>query len=308
MNRTIAGLLLLTFAATPLNAQAKTVVQKTQAKPAQSATPLDLSTPQKTLESFVAAFNAHDLNQAVRCILWAQPDSKERAAMQSGFAKNKVALSIRGLRVETTGDDATVRLMATFHYSNIGIRLESGVGGIGDAEDTYFSQVRLHRQSETWMIVPDDLAVSFNKVTIENPLLSKITRIAYAEVKPTTDEDLVKMKQILVATVQYLIDSNQKFVGQGAQSFEESVKTFGQIGQIGYTKSNGEKVDFKFNENLRDANTSSIGTAANTVMFYEADRANTKLAFPFGKSVVVGFVDGHVERISSQQADSLEWK
>ncbi len=88
MNR-FSALPLLAFACTIQTAEAKSTVQVAQSRQVRAALPLDLSTPQETLKSFVTAFNAHDYERAARCVLWAQPSSKARAEMQQDSAKNK---------------------------------------------------------------------------------------------------------------------------------------------------------------------------------------------------------------------------
>ena len=328
MNRKLVGFLLTflcvssTAKVQPASAQvaqekaAKSQVATAQVATAQVATPLDLSTPQKTLESFVAAFNAHDLERAARCILWAQPGSKARAKMQIESAKSRESFSLRRLRVETAGEEATVRMMAVFQLGNIDLGDRNQVWNQVETQGE-FSQVRLHHQQDSWKIVPDSSNAISNALAIQDFLLWRITRIAYPEAQPKTDPRLSRMREILLAAVQYLVESNQMFTGyDDTQPFEESIKSFAKLQEFAFIGADGKKVAFAFNDRLRNTNAKSLGKPENTVMFYEVDDQqmfyeagqNTRLSFPPGKRAVFGFVDGHIEYVDAQQAASLQWK
>ncbi len=198
--------------------------------------------------------------------------------------------------------------MATFSDKNSAPPPRNGIQG-------EFSQVRLRHKKEGWKIVPDYSNEISSALSIQNFLLYRATQIAYAQTPEKPEPRMARMREILLAAVQYLVESNQMFTGYEPQPFEESIKSFAKLDRFDFVDAKGRKVMFAFNDQLRNTSAKSLSNPENTVMFYEVGDQktffdagqNTRLSFP-PAGAVIGFVDGHIELVDAQQAASLEWK
>jgi len=120
----------------------------------QDASKPDLSTPEKAIDSFVAAFNRNNAALAAGCV---QGGGSDRAALEElqrldRLPFNHVETSVfsyRDVHVQVDGDSATVAL-----HLSLGAQVPGHetipIGAIDD-------HVKLHREGTTWKIVPADL-------------------------------------------------------------------------------------------------------------------------------------------------------
>ncbi len=260
---------------------------------------VDLSSPEATVRSFVAALDRVDLRAASACVAGGKPASQlsRLKPMLMGFEKSTV--TVVSLQEETAGAASTVSFQ---------LAMDGGAANKGTMSD----RLPLRRYADGWKIVPGKPA-SLSKRQYMASLLPFATAIARPQTLASwmnkTEEQvcLSNMKQLGLAGVQFLADHRGKFTLKTATAKKSLEAYYPGIDRIFHCPQDKSGADsYAFNRNLEGVRATDIAQPQQTVMLY--DGKNGRLAFRHNGRAVVAFADGHVELVSRQQAKSLRWK
>ncbi len=146
-----------------------------------------LSTPQKTVQSFVTALNKHDLNAAASCVQGSKPKTAglseiwniQAQAMSGAYALEKATYT-------TTGHRASAQLE---------VKVSMGSHSFKRSE-----KVRLTRQTKNWLIVPLD------KTTAHSPNVGFLQSQAYMLAQPA---EIIAIFKRAKATAQKMARENR---------------------------------------------------------------------------------------------------
>jgi prepilin-type processing-associated H-X9-DG protein len=261
----------------------------------------DLSTPEKTVRSFVAALNQGDLNWMTRCVLGGKLDPALASDLQRQMKASPVTFTIGSLKVESKGNSATVSVQT------IARERKSG------RENSFSDRVTLRRMGAEWKIVPADprtmnmarnaqpgLITAFS-IGLANPQV-----FAVAREKARATSCLSNVKQICMGALMFLQDNDEKFALQ-TDGYKAKLMPYIKNEKVFHCPSDKSgAVSYSFNENLQGVSLAAIQHPTETVMIYEG--RNGKLVFRHEGKAAAGFVDGHVKTISEQAAKNLRWK
>lgn len=270
-----------------------------------TAAPQDLSTPQKTIETFFAALDRADMSAMVSCVQGAEvsPDS---TLLQKEFVReipSKSVLSNFKIYKDETGEEALV----TFS-----LELRPPLDGSLFPKKTQETAL-VRKTGETWKIVVTDLdtlnkegypqisATTFNvALMVRYP---EAMRKARGAAQATLS--LSNVKQIATGLLVYSQDYDDVLVPD-ATKYNDAVKP--------YVKNNAlftspldpaGTISYKFNPQLARKAVSKIAEPTNTVMVFEGEYK--KPLFRYDGRAVIGFVDGHAKFVTPEEAAKLRW-
>jgi len=256
----------------------------------------DLSTPERTIRSFVAAFTKPDFKLAARHVKDLKL-SGEAAAWEAMLKQSKLAVEV--LEV-TTGPSSRNALVAT-------CKLRMAAAARDPATET--STIGLQLVDKTWLIVPskdpqnNDVLQSF-VVMLSSP------NDVFANAKKAAQRTacLSNLKQIAVAAQLFLGDNDDVYRCNGKNVFKMLDRYLKNPNiQICPTQRDKEGASYTFNEALAGKSMTAVTDPAKTVMFYEG--SGGKLAFDrHNGSACVAFCDGHAKVIKKGEEKSLRWK
>ncbi len=257
--------------------------------------PVDLSTPEASVRSFVAALNRVDMTSAGKCVV-ERGTPAELAELEKMFGdpRQKLFFKIEEPATQLNGETAkvTLRVVAVPH---------------SDQRET----IELRRVEKEWKIVPPPLALALEQ---KSPILSTLSLMISRpeEVLKTLREGARRascqsnLKQIASAVAQFVQDNDDVLAlpPDGAHAAilpylrDERVFRCPSVAADGHA--------YSFNAALEGAAVSNIPAPAETVLFYEGK--DGKLDFRHGGSANVAFIDGHVKAVSAAEAKTLRWE
>jgi prepilin-type processing-associated H-X9-DG protein len=258
--------------------------------------PADLSAPERTVQTLVAAINRGDLDAVAACVAGGKVSDELRAALRG----TRPTLSITNIRVKTRGDERAF-IKATVSFASPG----------GSELNSRVETAALRREGRVWKIMPPPLTdLTDGRRTIT--LLGKIVWAAsdVASIKPTEQEahtaaSVANVRQICLAAMMLLQDSDEVYkVPPG--DYKNALMPYVRNAAV-FTSplDKAGTVSYKFNSKLADVPLMRVARPAYTVMIYEGQEGRP--AFRNGGKAVIGFADGHVRLISPQEAARLRW-
>lgn len=308
-----------------------------QDKPKPETSKPDLTTPEKTLQTFVAAVSKNETLIAASCVEGAvASDALNELHRLENLPFNTVGQTIFGftdLRIAAQGDSATATLIPT---------IESRVNDktIDKMPRIPSEQLKLRRKGTEWKIVPEDLETV--KTFFTNPDKAKGSVVAgYAAVYAHPDIFVParhaairvtcrnRAKSLCLLTLLVIIDNDDKFAFKASEykkfllpeylkdlkdrmakesdkhwKFRIEAETKREL-EFHCPLDAKDSSGFTFNANLQKTSANVIKEPARTVMFY--DGANGRLDFRHLDKATVGFADGHVAQVDAQEAKKLLW-
>jgi len=259
----------------------------------------NLSSPQATVRSFVAALNKYDFKQAALCVAGARP-STALSGLEQSLKRDKVTFSISNLTVKTSGNNATAALR---------VRMNTRWPAKNNPNEP--SRLRLHREKTGWKIVSGDRSVlaAPERAGVLQALATFIAHPqAFGRARGTARATSCQsnMKQAALAMMQFLQDNDEKYALK-ASSFKKSLMPYIKSEMIFRCPDDKSgAVSYSFNRNLENVSQTRLARVSETVMLYEGK--NGRLDFRHNGRANVAFADGHVKLINQQQAKTLRWK
>lgn len=269
------------------------------------ATPsVDLSSPEATVRSFVAALEKGDARRAMACISGITGINSTRLTEDQQHQLRFGPQNIRNLRVQSHGDVAKVDL-----YSN-GNRLPE--------------RLRLQREEAKWRILPasDNEAyparstrfgdLRFNAANLASPI--------FARNNARNMECLLRLRNLSLAAMVFAAKHNGKFAFE-ASAFADKLLPLtitqrthpDQRIELRCPHDEGHQISYSFNPHLEGLSLARIARPAETVMFYEGSdgRLNFRHPVPYASKrhmALIGYADGHVRGVTPETAKRLIWK
>lgn len=293
--------------------------------PSQSASPqstpppavpkVDLSTPEKTIDSFVSALSQGDMNTVIACIVGAE-ESSFSTHMGKSFSKLHPKITADDMKVIMNGDTAT----ASFTFTMAMKSGEQSSSDVADPDSMFtIDTVKLKREGSDWKIVPGDITtfqtLSSDSVSVYSTLLAYPTFATQTDLGKTFREAEEKTealtalrngKHVGVAMMMFVMENGEKFP-QKASSYRNDLKPF-ITSESNFTCPLDEAgaTSFTFNKRLEGVPLGSLEWPSQTVMLYEG--ANEQLSFHHYGNAVVAFTDGSCKLITREEAEDVRWK
>jgi prepilin-type processing-associated H-X9-DG protein len=320
--RACAGALAVTAAMLlPLAAVQLQAVETPPAKGAIDPTaPVDLSTPEAAVQTFVGALNRGDFAGAASAV------HGGRVVMNADLAKNIGAggprFTISGVSASTQGEQATV----TVGEARIATPARPGAA---NAEQPVSREVEhrlpLRREGGVWKIVPQ-LTEQPNDVNRVSTLLNIASALAASDDQVNRSRARAQetgcvnhLKQLALAVHMYA-DAHQGRLEFTAETVTMSLLPFLDGKEQLFACPTGEKMTYVFNDKLANRSISEITRPSETVLFYEpapariaAQAANGTVELgaaplPHTGRTNVAFADGHVQSVTAEEMSKLRWE
>lgn len=247
----------------------------------------DLSTPQKTIETFVDAIKKGNMTQAAKCVVNGKPNSSLALA---GAGKE---ISVTRASYQIAGEKAVFTATTSL--------------GAPGAQNAYPLQERLELKksgAEWHILAPEQVASGYLTqfaILLGRPELLKGEQTKRIEISCLSD-----MRQLGTACMMFLQDHQEAFALQ-AKKYKEALLPYvrnEKIFQCPLDRSG--MVSYAFNANLEGRKQADLKAPAQTVMLYEGKES--KLLFRHNGKAGVVFADGHAQMLTEEQAKSLIWK
>ncbi len=257
----------------------------------------NLSSPEKSVRSFVAALNASRFEDAAGCVDGASPRADFNEFRQM-WNKEKLGVALSDLKVTLQGNKAVVAVRATFR-SRAHSTVQRG-------------NISLVRRDGNWLLVPISAQVLDANPKNVSWLAPVVTMLCSPEVLERWRKEAQRescssnLKQIALAAIMLAQDDEKLAITP--QNFKTKLFTYSKTMQIFRCPDVASGESYSFNGNLTNLDMSKIEgvTASRLVMFYEGK--NGYLDFRHLGTANVAFADGHVKAITRAEATSLKWK
>jgi len=277
-----------------------------------NAQQVNLSSPEATVNSFVASINQYNFKQATLCVEDAKPEAAtELADFEQGLKEVHATITTSDLHLTVKDAEATISVTATVK--------------VGDPQETNSvdkSFLKLHVQKNEWRIVPEDPS-RFTAVPPQNILGYTAAFLAHPEAFEKAIEQekenicLLNLKQLAEAMPSFWHSHhasihNNASIRKGLSPYVENDsiffcpddERFPDIGAI--IKTTQDVSSYSLNPYFEGGEPSSKKSSADVVLLYEGK--NGVLDFRHNGKACVAFVDGHVETVSQEAAKYLRWK
>jgi prepilin-type processing-associated H-X9-DG protein len=267
----------------------------------------DLSTPEHSVQSFVAAYQKLDMRQAAMCVYGvslntAMLDSFSHItpALRAQF-RATLNLSLHNFKTETSGRDATV------------------VVDVGNNEGAPITErIPLRHTDGGWKIVGFDAKNAFSsqpssaefmqaspvRILATSFLLFPVFVAAREKARVIVCRS--NLKQLALGTLMWVQDHSDRGFFK-AVDFKKSIMPYLKNAQIFHCASDVPGHDsYSFNAGLQGVDMDTLAHPEAIVMVYEGSRGI--LQFRHSGSANVVFADGTVRAMTRAQAKSLRWK
>lgn len=251
----------------------------------------DLSTPEKTIESFAAALNDGKSDDGLACVL----NSRRTESTDEFFDSVKTSglrLELKVVKVKIDGDNAsaTVRVTTTNGLSR---------------KETNEELVALSRTGDKWQIKA--MFLSDGRAMINNLAIGVarsdlvIKQIREAKLKA---ECIGQIKQLALAFLMRSTDYDDRLPPK-ADSWKKAVQPYIQdIKILTCPLDRSGTISYSYNHNIAGKCTVELDLL--TVLVYEGSKG--KLNFRHGGKAAVAFVDGSARMVTPEEAKKLKWK
>lgn len=245
--------------------------------------------PTATVQQFVAALNAHDLAGAAKLVKGGKslPVTEKDLTSLPKF-------KLEGTEEKIDGETATVTGTMTVDEGN------------GHPPETMPESANLVRENGAWLLVGRMAGGSKQDVVqvlaylMSHPELMQRTRdVAKANVC------LSNAKQLALGVLMYTNDNDDKFPKVAAK-VHDAIFPYTKNRKLWFCPEHPDMVAFTFNSSLLGKTSTSVAEPANTVMIYQGH--DGKLDFDAEGKAVIAFADGHVKRLTKDEASKVRWK
>ena len=266
-------------------------------------------TPRDALGNFLGRIHWGDWDDITTFVQDAKQDNDALARVRQEITKAFGTLNIGfadDIEEKIDGDEATLKIkgIARFHVGVFFPWKESitfhreGVKWIDNRGQ--------QREYSVWRLVPNQP----QKVLMSNECIGALaTYIAYPRQMLSlldTQASADQIKQLSLGVAQFVQDYNEKFAFT-QETYRKEITRYIERSEIWTAP--GDAVgtqSYSFNESLLSRKLSDIADAKKTVMIFL--NKDGKMDFRYDGKTVVGFVDGHVEILNSEQAKNLRWE
>ena len=265
---------------------------------------VDLSSPEATLRTFVAAFNEGDFASLPECIWGAKLMSKAlQQRFKQEFKQTPGSYEVKDIKIFIDSNPIVLEAIATAR-------------GAGEVFTSH-SRLEMRRDRQGWKIIPrplaefDDLTRSDTNVDM---LLVTATQMADADTVfegygPSIRLVCVKnLQQVASAAIQFAQENDEK-LSFDASNFREKLLPYAADEKLFQDPKTGNF--FGMNAQLANVELGKIQNPGETVLFYTGK--NDVLDFDHAGQTVIAFVDGHVrsfrqdEVVSHEKQKRLRW-
>ena len=243
--------------------------------------------PESVVQSFVTDLNKKDFEAASKLV----KGGSIPPYMKDMFAETKPfpTLSISGLTAAVIGD----RALATYHLK--------ATGPVGPQE--LDECLVLVRSGDGWLI---DVPVKTGGLGEMAYFMSNPPIFVQAHEAAQVAKCMSNVKQVLLALIMLEAD-NDDVLRVTAANWEKSIARYLKDPNVLTCPEDLKGVSsYSLNANLAGKSATDIEEPSRTVLVYEGK--NGRLNFRHGGKATVGFADGHVQRVSPDEAKSLRWK
>jgi len=258
----------------------------------------NLSTPEATIRSFVAALSKPDLKLAARHVLDIKP-SPVLKGWEDFLRDAKLKVTVLEVKTSEGPDGATIatcKLTAQPREKQ---------------PTTETSSIALRRVGEAWLLVQPDLAdpeakTSFLKV-FAAMLSAPKSELDIANGHRYRSVCMTNLKHIVVAAHTFMLDNDDVFKLNGKNVARKLKPHLDDAKFLNCPGHSGKGPSYTFNEALAGKPYTAIDDPHKTVMFYEG--SGGKLDFSrHGGVANVAFCDTSVRAIREGEEKSLRWK
>ena len=259
---------------------------------------VDLSTPEKAVKAFAAALAARDVDGMASCIFGAHltPSLKE------GFRAQR---DIPGLKVlgsrQTSLSDSRVRLAVT-------LRLISPDRN-EKLQKTVQDEIVAVRERDSWRLLPPGEGANLDRLGILESfalIFAHPAALERARTAARAATALSNMKQVVIAGLMHTNDYDEKYFltpGNFVKALTPYLKSkFVLTSPLDPPGT----VSFSINPNLTKDSFPMLAHPEKTVWFFEGRPGELK--FRYEGKALISFCDGHVARVTPEEAKSLLWK
>jgi prepilin-type processing-associated H-X9-DG protein len=282
---------------------------------------IDLSSPEATLRSFIAALNRYDVNGAAACVEGGQVSAMLKELPKS-LKEFRVSMRVEGLQTSVRKNEATVtveRFVVQQYAAGAPPERRDMTQEIG-AQNVF-----VQRRAGKWKLVPPARIASTEPETSLSRYISlfAMTREVEQTMRAEAYEAVCisNMRQLGLGVFQMSFIANQplRLKGSLKKNLEAHIRSGGDSGNS-VTAARVEPLfhcpadksdagSYSFNRNLEGMTQQDVDRLANprrTVLLYEGK--NGRLDFRHNGRATVGFTDGSARLVDRQQAKSLRWK
>ncbi len=263
----------------------------------------DLSSPEASVRSFLAAYGKGDFVQATACI--------ENAKYNSAFdpmAKDQLqhptSFTVSDIQSSTEGDTATVKLKLTMKESRSADKQKIA------------SSVKLHQADGLWRIVAAMPVVDpahLTKIDFVNAYVwsladpgTMMPTFWEARNKARAQVCVSNVKQLGIAALFLCEDYDGKFVLK-PDKMQKSLNPYLKDREAFHCASDDEGVvSYSINPAIAGVKLTRIKSPKKTVIIYEG--MGGKLDFKLDGRAAVAFADGSAKMITKDEAKALSWK
>lgn len=264
---------------------------------------IDLSTPERTVRSFVSALNAGNFLQAARCVVGGKTNDPTLKGLQQKFREfPNYPLKILTLKVKRVGEST----------AEVTISTETSNPSVGKVK--WSERLVLMKRGQKWQIRPSKDDDSRKRTPSDVSYLEAATVLVTnpqafqgAQDKARQMICLANLRQITMAAHMHMQDHDEIITLKAASystQLKPYVRNLDEIFHCPVDKSGN--VSYSFNKNLQNVKAENVREPSKTVMFYEGQGG--QLEFRHEGKACVGFVDGHTKMVNREEAKKLRWK
>ena len=306
-------------------ASAKPVAKAAAKKPLKVK--IDLSSPERTVRTFVAAINAQDIDALIACAHGIKlPAGKQGAEVRSRLA-SRIGMAlpdaspvtsfvrVSDFQVDIQSSPVRVDCVVEIVLPSLNRRIRSSVLTKRDQDGWKIlptTQAEMEKMNEEQIRTNEGDDGVF--VLTIDPLLSTVTEIVQAlpEVMRDTEREaqaaadmtgLINLQQVASAAMQFSQENDDKLAFD-ASNFRPKINAFVRNEKTFFNPKTGKP--FAMNSALANIDLRKIAAPSQTVLFYTG--ANGQLRFDNFDKAAVAFVDGSVRAVSRGEAANLRWK
>lgn len=253
----------------------------------------DLSSPEATIRSFLAALTRGDARAASACVSGASPSAGLLTNLQRQMKQEPATITLRDLRVQRRGNTATATMTV-----NLAI---AAARGRSARSESHPDRVSLRREGSAWKIVPVQSRGGF---TAGIATLFTARRSERAPIGNTAC--LSNLKQLAIGAMMFVQDHDMTFALEPV-AYKKSLAPYVRNERVfRCPEDRSGKDSYAFNPSLAGVSFRKIPQPSQTVLLYEG--ANRQLAFRHEGRAAVAFADGSARLIDRDQAKTLRWR
>lgn len=252
---------------------------------------VDLSTPEKTIESFVAALNKANADDCIACIKGARRDSATEEFFDS-LKSTSLRLQVKELKAKVDGVKAIVTAL-------------TALGEKSQTAKTFRERTELEQVDGKWLIV------AYLPMSDQTPLNNMAYCSAYPSLVIQEVRDAKKktacigqIKQLALAFLMYTTDWDDRFPPK-ENAWLKAVRPYlKDLKTLTCPLDPAGTISYSYNHYI--AGRYSTELDLKTVLVYEGSKG--KLNFRHGGKAAVGFTDGSAKLVTPEEAKTLKWK